>query len=80
MLSKKSLKTRQILTDEQDTGTDETVYGIKAPGEGIINETLSPLAKTDLSRASVNYILEFKFTQEGVGTPITLKNLGALQL
>ena len=28
------------LTDEQDTGTDVTVYGINAPGEGIMKEML----------------------------------------
>jgi hypothetical protein len=46
------------LTDEQDTGTEVTVCGIKAPGEGIMNEMLSPLAKTDLSRARVNCMLD----------------------
>jgi len=41
---------------------------------------VSPFAKTDLSKARVNCILETRLTWEGVGTPTTLKNLGALQL
>lgn len=46
----------------------------------MMNEMLSPLAKTDLSRASVNCMFDIKFTWEGVGVPTTLKNFGALQL
>jgi hypothetical protein len=80
MLSiRKELKRKEI-TDEQDTGTLVTVYEIKAPGEGIINEMLSPFAKTDLSRARVNCMLDIRLTWEGVGDPVTLKNFGALQL
>jgi hypothetical protein len=53
---------------------------MNAPGEGMMNEMLSPLAKTDLSRARVNCMLDIRLTWEGVGVPMTLKNLGALQL
>ena len=60
-----------------------SVYGVNLPGEGIMNETLSPFSKTDLirgSRVRVNCMLDISLTWEGVGIPITLKNLGALQL
>ena len=80
MLTKvKDLRGKKV-TDEQETGTLVTVCGIKAPGEGIINDMLSLFSKTDLSRARVNCILDISLTWEGVGFPVKLKNFGALQL
>jgi hypothetical protein len=76
----KIVKVKFVLTDEQETTTEVTVCGINDPGCGITNDKVSPFAKTDLSKARVNCILETRLTWEGVGTPTTLKNLGALQL
>ncbi len=46
----------------------------------MMKDIMSPFAKTELSRARVNYMFEIRLTWEGVGIPTRLSSFGALQL